>query len=86
MKEGKNPYSWVVEQYINNGARYLVWSRTDDYSLLRFKELAGKDDASIEVEYRGQPYILRFSQAIFLKNKNTIIYFLELKPATTQSK
>ena len=86
LNQGKNPYSWVAEQYLNNGARYLVWSRTDDYSLLRFKELAGKDDASVEVEYLGRQYILRFSQAIILKNKDMTIYFLELKPASTQSK
>jgi len=76
----KEPYQYIAQKYIENQARYLIWSRTDDYPFPFFKELVQKGFVSKQVHLQEQTYTLTFYSIYFLENGNIVIFSLDLKP------
>lgn len=63
---------------MKNGARYLIWSKDDQYSLKWFGEMGEKGYASTQIEYQGRTYQLTCFPIYFSEDKNTIVFHLKL--------
>ena len=77
----KDPYPYIAQKYLEDGARYLIWSRTGDYPFPFFKELVAKGYVFKPTQFQGRTYTLTFYSIYFLDNGNLIIFSLDLKPA-----
>jgi len=76
-----DPYAWAARQYVEHNARYLIWSLSDNFAILWFKDLGQGVNVSKTIQYTGKSFILTFDPIFFLDHGDMIVFFLELKPA-----
>ncbi len=73
-----DPYLWVVERYLKDQARYLVWAKWDNFSIYYFPELA-ELQYSKKLKFQGKFFLLTLYPVRFLKDKQTILFAIEVK-------
>jgi len=81
LKRTDDAYAWAAERYAKDGARYLVWRKTDNFAILFFKELGQKGLLTKTVQLQGQARAIAFYPILFEDSGKMIVFSIEMNPA-----